>query len=471
MPAESFMSAESSVPAERHVDLPVAPNLEYYRKQAKELHRAVEAGDTDSAQRVVDVLGSRTYERFLLADAQFVLAQEHGFRAWADFVHAIEMRTEPDVPVRRIGEGGEAAYEAWAQALLGRLRAGSTDALQRFRTHVARFVGADNVVEVAAIRDARLVVARELGFRTWRELSSFTRTSGALRTDPRGDRAQLLQLWREGTSDGMRRVVLAQPDPAATADRLLCFIAQHEPFAGVHLGNDLGTHTADVDVLIALATDLDTPLQVAARHNRGEYVRHLLDAGAAIDATSMWGVTPLEVAIYHGSVQAIDSLASHTIVPWALWTVAACGDVDLVRTCFDMHGQPLPEATAHRPSPTGDGWPPRPPARDDVAEILAEAFVHACQSGRIEVIEWFLANGIDPDRAAYYGMTGLHYAIAQGFLAVVRLLVGRGATVRLRDERFDGDAYGWALHFLEQYPDDVDRRAIHDLLRTYGGKA
>ena len=70
---------------DRHSELPAHPDLEYYRKQAKHLLRSYEAGDAAARDRAAEVLGDRAAERFLLSDAQFVLAQEHGFRTWAEF--------------------------------------------------------------------------------------------------------------------------------------------------------------------------------------------------------------------------------------------------------------------------------------------------------------------------------------------------------------------------------------------------
>ena len=60
---------------DRHFELPAHPDLEYYRKQAKHLLHTYETGDAAAQARVADVLGDRAAERFLLSDAQFVLAQ------------------------------------------------------------------------------------------------------------------------------------------------------------------------------------------------------------------------------------------------------------------------------------------------------------------------------------------------------------------------------------------------------------
>ena len=93
---------------DRHFELPAHPDLEYYRKQAKQLLRSYEAGDPAARDRAAEVLGDRAAERFLLSDAQFVLAQEHGFRTWAGFRADIQsQRATGDRPVSRLwGRGG-----------------------------------------------------------------------------------------------------------------------------------------------------------------------------------------------------------------------------------------------------------------------------------------------------------------------------------------------------------------------------
>ncbi|HZP07024.1 MAG TPA: hypothetical protein VFB43_19145 [Terracidiphilus sp.] len=76
--------------------LPDFPNLEQYRKQAKELLRDARTGKPSARARI-----SRHHPRFhnfaldqslilTLADAQLVLAREHGYSSWAEFARHIE---------------------------------------------------------------------------------------------------------------------------------------------------------------------------------------------------------------------------------------------------------------------------------------------------------------------------------------------------------------------------------------------
>ena len=102
---------------DRHAGLPAHPDLEYYRKQAKHLLRSYEAGDAAARDRAAEMLGDRAAGRFLLSDAQFVLAQEHGFRTWAEFRADIQsQRTAGDRPVSPL-RGGSSGYASQADSL------------------------------------------------------------------------------------------------------------------------------------------------------------------------------------------------------------------------------------------------------------------------------------------------------------------------------------------------------------------
>jgi hypothetical protein len=59
-------------------------DLEHARKDAKRLARAVRSGDEEAVARAARVLGERIRERFLLTDAQHVVAVEHGYRSWRE---------------------------------------------------------------------------------------------------------------------------------------------------------------------------------------------------------------------------------------------------------------------------------------------------------------------------------------------------------------------------------------------------
>jgi Ankyrin repeats (3 copies) len=344
--------------------------------------------------------------------------------------------------------------------LLTELRRGDPGALARSRAYVPRCAAATDA-STAELRDARLVIARELGFPAWRELVSFAEQS-------QRDAAEREERWRRLRPEAEALLAddtgrLAQLT-AGQADTLLQMLAMRG-ILGAKLGEGLGVPRAAVDVLIGKATSLDLPLPQAVRSDRVEFVRLLLAAGAD-PATRADGITPLETAIGAGNTQMVDLLAEHGIVPQALWTYAACGRLDLVRACFDSGGR-LPDAALSRPNPA-DFFPvpPRIPAADDPEEIMAEAFVYACQHGRTEVVRWFLDRGQNPDVAPFLGQTGLHLAILHQRPEVVRLLLERGADPSLRDEFLHADADGLVrLLFATMWRDPVARQ-IRKLIKS-----
>ncbi len=67
--------------------------MEHHRKQAKALVRAFRAGDEDAVARAERVLGERAGTRFVLADAQHVIAREQGLRSWADLLRSSRSST------------------------------------------------------------------------------------------------------------------------------------------------------------------------------------------------------------------------------------------------------------------------------------------------------------------------------------------------------------------------------------------
>ena len=82
-------------------DLPDRPSFAHYRRQAKELVRAHREGDEAVRERAAAV-GAR--DRFLLADAQFVLAREHGCRSWPEFRQRIEASPLDELAALERGE-------------------------------------------------------------------------------------------------------------------------------------------------------------------------------------------------------------------------------------------------------------------------------------------------------------------------------------------------------------------------------
>ena len=89
--------------------LPDSPSLEQLRKQAKTLLRAYREGDEAAARRFRALAPRAASGAAVLADAQFVIAREHGFASWPAFLrrsdgdrpHGLERYAEAAAPHAR----------------------------------------------------------------------------------------------------------------------------------------------------------------------------------------------------------------------------------------------------------------------------------------------------------------------------------------------------------------------------------
>src|SRR2546425_10819350 len=87
-------------------DLPSRPNLEQYRKQAKDLLKRWKTSDPKTTRN--------------LADAQHAIAHDHGFDTWKNFTDEIARRTG-QAEKAAIWRAAEDAFVAGDVSTLGRL--------------------------------------------------------------------------------------------------------------------------------------------------------------------------------------------------------------------------------------------------------------------------------------------------------------------------------------------------------------
>ena len=304
-----------------------------------------------------------------------------------------------------------------------------------------------------ALRDAKIVVAREYGFPTWRDLVHYVEMDIQRHEAQREVRPEVmaaLEAMRIGDVERLGALVDEHPWLLRRAHggawtTLLEAVAQPDVL-GDGLEHELGVDERVVELLIDRGSDLREPLGLAACFNRAELVRLLLGRGAQPYASEIWGLTPLQAAIYHGSKEAADLLADVALAPDALYVAAATGRLDALAKWFDAEGMLRREALDLRPNFADVGWPPAPPPRHDPQEVLDEAFALAAYNGRIEAMAFLLEHGASADGAAHLGLMALHLAVMCQRVDVARWLVEHGAGLTPRDRIHNGTPLGWAEH-------------------------
>lgn len=432
-------------------DLPARPSLEQQKTRAKDLLKAVRAGDREALVRLrwshprlahADLAALPGLAR--LADAQWVIARELGFSSWPALkAHIDGLRGRG--PRHRPFETDPQYYRDRAAGLASVRETGERGALRIIQRHHPRFrdmAEADIAEADFAQADAELVVAREHGF-----------------DDFAGLEARLAAITAGQVKEPFRDAF-----EAIKADDLASFEALLD--AHPDLVNALG---ANANTLISLAiyfrrdamieTLLVRGADLSIANNKGATVLHniagagldgsgldggwmarldrLIAAGAPVEAESYGeGGTALALALFWGKREMAQRLAREGVAPLNLRVAAGLGRVELMRALAGSDGRLLPEAGRarefHRPH---SGFPPWRPS-DNPQEILDEALTYAARNGRIDAMAWLVDHGANVDAEPYNG-TSLAWAVRQNRLDAAAWLLAHGAGVN-RPSDFGG---------------------------------
>ncbi|MGZ6253957.1 MAG: ankyrin repeat domain-containing protein [Candidatus Binataceae bacterium] len=353
-----------------------------------------------------------------------------------------------------------AAYQRQAQSLLAAHGAADPAAIDLFHRKHPRFLDetikwrpkfiADSDIRDAAlsIDDARLAIARHYDFLDWPSLGAHVEAiaedgavfvfESAVEAVVNGDLGVLQDALRgDPTLVRARSSRLCCFDPPVHRATLLHYVAangveayrQKTPANAIEIARTLLEADAEPDALadmygaecttMSMLVSSDHPARAGLQ---APLIEVLLDFGAAIEGrgTRKWG-TPLFTALAFGMIDAANVLVKRG-ARIELPTAAGLGLIDEAKGL-------LPSADA---------------------EARHRALSLAAQHGRLEIVRLLLDAGEDPDRYNPEGnhahTTPLHQAVLGGHKAVVRLLVGRGARVDIRDTIWNGTPLGWALH-------------------------
>lgn len=155
--------------------LPDRPSLAQLRKRAKELLQELRNGDPSATARL------RKYEPKvsdpILADAQFVIAREHGFESWPKLVHHIQAAQSSELEQhRRIAEDLVSVYNSCDVDAATRLNdlfhsALTIEQIRDFiRDKLLNLPDSQQHIDNFTLVDAQLLVARLYGFKDWNDL-------------------------------------------------------------------------------------------------------------------------------------------------------------------------------------------------------------------------------------------------------------------------------------------------------------
>jgi ankyrin repeat protein len=484
--------------------LPPHPSLDQQKKRAKELIRAFRRGDPEARGRIRRHLPDKTAVK--LADAQFVIAREYGFRSWADLKRHIEAHdVAPEAPPE-LAQAFRRAVQARDAAAVRSFFAQHPSAAGLVNAPIFDF-DSPALVHLAGSGDVDLVDA--------------LLAAGA---DPnrRSD-------WWAG---GFHPLYLAGDD---VAERLLAAGAVADACAAAHLGR--------VDLLERLLSedpsrvherggDGQTPLHFARTR---EVVDLLLDHGADIDARDVdHHATPAQWMLERAREAGRYAIARYLAERGATVDIFLGAALGLTRRVHEM----LEDDPSLLDLRTGRGpYGEEPPAsfhiytwtlgqylsplqvaehfgeREVLDLMLALAnpktrFLLACTAARAEdarsllrehpklmreleaedhraladaawtpdpsAVELMLDLGFDPAAAGQAGGTALHCAAWKGSAASVRAILRhpRAAEIlELRDPSFESTPLGWCCHgAANSGQQDADYPGVARLLLEAGAE-
>jgi len=487
-------------------------NLEQQKKQARELLRAVRSGNPGALARLrtqhlrwAQADDATVRQEMALHDAQFVIAREQGFASWTKLKAYAER--SPEARHTRLFVADMQWMNDRVHGLLRTRQSAGPAALEQIRKWHPRFSAcSDEEILQAPFTeaDARLVYAREHRFDSWDELTHrvnlLASDSGAAAAEPFFAAFRALQ-----SGDVPAISALLQRNPQLAKERGTNGNTLLNLAVSIATGVNCEQGLALIKALLAAGADVNdpndrgwTPLHAAAYSNQCGIAELLIHSGADLEAEAHGsGGTPLIVALFWGHREVADMLGRYSIAPGNLRVAAGLGSEELLKQCFRGEKTLTPEACAargfYRPHSGFPAWQPSP----NPQEVLDEALVWACKSGRtavlprlvragarldadpyrgtpliwaaacnrIEAAEWLIDSGAAVNHKATFGglthgqgVTALHMASQNGHLSMVQLLIQRGADPAIRDDLYHGDAEGAANHF--------GQIAVRDYLRS-----
>jgi ankyrin repeat protein len=406
--------------------LPPHPNMEQYKKQAKDLLKACTSAEPRAirawagqwfescandwvetearlrgitvTQRLCELLEHEVVDRIeknirasklskpnpRLADAQFFVARAHGFDSWPKFAKQVE--------ALQSGNSRDARFEAAADAVIS----GDIRTLERLLRG-----------------DPQLILTRSQRVHSATVLH-YVAANG-------------VEDFRQKTPKNIGEIAKLLLDAGADVN------AESKAYGG-------GSTTLGL-----VATSVH-PERAGVQE---QLMQVLLDHGAIMDRPGVAGNrhTAVEGCLWNGRGKAARFLASRG-ARLDLETAAGVGKFDVVKGYFSENGALKPGATE---------------------EQLQRGFLWACGYGHNDVVDFLLARGADLRDQANTGETALHFAVVGGELSTIKLLLERGAPLEELNG-YGGTALGQAgWSFLNGDP-EIDYVPVFETLLGAGAK-
>jgi ankyrin repeat protein len=482
--------------------LPSRPSLEQLKTQAKDLLKALKAGDPVALQRFQEshphgssIAPSASGESWSLSDAQLVVAREYGEASWP------KLRERVAATLVAAGDPMDLLRQAFVEddaTLLRRLleqhpglKARIDEPVEAFNSPVVTQARSREMLDVLLEAGANLNVRSKWwagGF----GLLDTAEPDLARYAIERGARVDVHAAARLGRVDQLRQLLAADPK--------LVHARGGDGQTPLHFASTIGVaellleHGADIDAL-----DIDhesTPAQYMVR-DRPDVARYLVRRGCRTDIllaaalgdaalvrrhldadptcirmrvtpayfpkrhphsggtiyqwTLGWFVSPHEVARQFGHPDILSFLMERSP-----------SDVRLLAACWMADGDEVRRLLAQQPQ---------------LVETLSASdrqhVAFAARNNRTDAVRAMLAAGFPVDATGEHEATPLHWAAFHGNAEMVREILRYNPPLEQPDRSFQGTPLGWAIHGSEHgwHVKTGDYATVVDLLFAAGAKS
>ena len=404
--------------------LPPRPNLEQYKKLAKDLLKASQSPDPTALRTWC----ARWIEKLLVIPSEVAGSQ-----------------SAPATQSRDLVSASDTADHCTVQ-------------LENF----AR----EKLSESATLTAAQFVIVRAQGFESWPKLTKHIEAV-ARSNSPVNDFEQAADAIVTGDVARLERLLQAHPDLIrATSTRrhqatLLHYVSangiedyrQQTPNNIVEIANLLLGAGAEVNGVADVYGGSTTLALVATSiHPERAGVQEtllqlLLDHGATIDPADSPAGPLINICLANGRVQSAEFLATRG-ASLDLEGAAGLGRIEVVKSFFDDSGALRPTATQIQ---------------------MERAFLWAAEYGRNPVVDFLLQRGVSLETQANTGQTALHWAVIGAHVDTIKLLLDRGASLEA-ENAYGGTPLGQALWSAAHGNPKINYAQITDLLRSQGAK-
>lgn len=432
--------------------LPENPSLKYLKAQARDLHKACQSGTTEAlAHLQAQHPQASPAGKIQLHDAQLVIARDYGFPSWralkahVDRINQSRLQTNTSVEEQLIH-----AAESGNASELARL-------LDAHPQYIHQTGGTWNqplghlVATKGSLACLKLLEARGYDFRQRCEGDNayalhFAAEQGHLEVvkhllEWTGDVDGLGDLHERGILGWATCFGKVQEDVAAF---LIEQGATTDIFSAVSLNREndvrrfIANDSSEISRTMSRFEFHRQPLAHAVRMNRPKMVRLLLELGADANARDDEKISVL--AEVRGDAQ--------SSIPQALLEAGA--QLGLV------------EALSAKRFEEADAYFNQHPNCLKQGEANENLLVLMAAKSHVTGVRWLLDHGADANAKRMMwdcNGTALHFAIEQNRLDIIEALLNAGADPHIRDDKHNGDAFGWA-----QY---LDRHEAAALLKRY----